>query len=375
VPRSLIVAADGGSRGNPGPAGYGAVVLDAQTGEVLAELRENIGRATNNVAEYRGLVAGLREAARIAPGAAVEVRMDSRLVVEQMAGRWKIKHPDLLALAQAAREAAGPLGPVTYAWVPRERNAHADRLANEAMDSAERAGASAAGSASGSAADPSAPGATASPPWRPAGPPPTTTVMLRHGQTLLSVDKRFAGTVDVPLTDTGVRQSEAAADRLAARGGLGLIVTSPLLRARQTAATVAAATGAAVLVEEGFREIHFGKWEGLSFAEASSQWPDEMAAWLGQVATPPGGESFADAGLRVGLALDELLAAQPGRTVLIVTHVTPIKQLVARALLAPSPASLFRMQLDVASLCEIDWYPDGAALLRSLNDTAHLSGR
>lgn len=86
MPRSLIVAADGGSRGNPGPAGYGAVVLDAQTGEVLAELRENIGRATNNVAEYRGLVAGLREAARIAPGAAVEVRMDSRLVVEQMAG-------------------------------------------------------------------------------------------------------------------------------------------------------------------------------------------------------------------------------------------------------------------------------------------------
>jgi len=138
VPGGLIVAADGGSRGNPGPAGYGAVVLDAATGEVLAELRESIGRATNNVAEYCGLLAGLREAARIAPGAAVQVRMDSRLVVEQMSGRWKIKHPALLPLAEAARAAAASLGPVTYSWVPRERNAHADRLANEAMDAGEQ---------------------------------------------------------------------------------------------------------------------------------------------------------------------------------------------------------------------------------------------
>jgi ribonuclease H / adenosylcobalamin/alpha-ribazole phosphatase len=141
VPRGLIVAADGGSRGNPGPAGYGAVVLDAATGEVLAELRQSIGLATNNVAEYSGLLAGLREAARIAPGAAVQVRMDSRLVVEQMSGRWKIKHPGLIPLAQAVRSAAALLGPVTYSWVPRDRNAHADRLANEAMDAGEQSAA------------------------------------------------------------------------------------------------------------------------------------------------------------------------------------------------------------------------------------------
>ena len=134
--RRLIIQADGGSRGNPGTAGYGAVVLDAITGEVLAEVSEAIGHATNNVAEYSGLVAGLRAAGKLAPGAPAEVRMDSKLVVEQMSGRWKIKHPDLRPLAAQASQAARALGRVTYTWVPRERNTHADRLANQAMDSA-----------------------------------------------------------------------------------------------------------------------------------------------------------------------------------------------------------------------------------------------
>jgi ribonuclease H / adenosylcobalamin/alpha-ribazole phosphatase len=135
---SLVVEADGGSRGNPGLAGYGAVVRDAPTGEVLTEVSEPIGHATNNVAEYRGLVAGLRAAAMLAPGADTEVRMDSRLVVEQMSGRWKIKNPDLRALAEQASQAARALGRVTYTWVPRERNTHADRLANQAMDAMAR---------------------------------------------------------------------------------------------------------------------------------------------------------------------------------------------------------------------------------------------
>jgi probable phosphoglycerate mutase len=136
VTRRLIVEADGGSRGNPGPAGYGALVRDARTGEVLAEDCASLGHATNNVAEYSGLVAGLRAAARIAPGADTEVRMDSKLVVEQMSGRWKIKHPALQPLAAQARRAAALLGRVTYTWVPRARNVDADRLANQAMDAA-----------------------------------------------------------------------------------------------------------------------------------------------------------------------------------------------------------------------------------------------
>lgn len=135
--REFIVEADGGSRGNPGPAGYGSVVIDAATGETLVEAAEYIGVATNNVAEYRGLLAGLRAARDLDPSATVHVRMDSKLVVEQMSGRWKIKHPDMKPLAT---EAARVLPPeqVTYEWIPRERNKHADRLANEAMDAGKR---------------------------------------------------------------------------------------------------------------------------------------------------------------------------------------------------------------------------------------------
>jgi probable phosphoglycerate mutase len=132
-----VIEADGGSRGNPGPAGYGAAVKDADTGEVLAEVAEAIGVATNNVAEYGGLVAGLRAVAAIDPAATVEVRMDSKLVVEQMSGRWKIKHESMRRLVDEAR-AVIPPRQVRYTWVPRERNAHADRLANAAMDAAAR---------------------------------------------------------------------------------------------------------------------------------------------------------------------------------------------------------------------------------------------
>ena len=129
----VIVEADGGSRGNPGPAGYGAVVMDAATGDVLAERKSGLGFTTNNVAEYSGLIAGL-EAARELGASTVAVRMDSKLVIEQMSGRWRIKHAPLQTLAQRARSVVADFAKVTYEWIPRERNKHADRLANEAMD-------------------------------------------------------------------------------------------------------------------------------------------------------------------------------------------------------------------------------------------------
>jgi ribonuclease H / adenosylcobalamin/alpha-ribazole phosphatase len=169
--RRLIIQADGGSRGNPGTAGYGAVVLDAVTGEVLAEVSEAIGHATNNVAEYSGLVAGLRAAGKLAPGAPAEVRMDSKLVVEQMSGRWKIKHPDLRPLAAQASQAARALGRVTYTWVPRERNTHADRLANAAMDAVGGRAKAPDGAARGSGAGGAARGSAGGGARRPSGTP------------------------------------------------------------------------------------------------------------------------------------------------------------------------------------------------------------
>jgi ribonuclease H / adenosylcobalamin/alpha-ribazole phosphatase len=208
--------------------------------------------------------------------------------------------------------------------------------------------------------------------WRPAQGEPTVTALLRHGQTPMSVQKRYAGRTDAPLTEVGVQQAAAAAKRLAS-AGLGVIVTSPLLRTVQTAQAVAAVTGAAVVTDDGFRETDFGAWEGLTFAEVRERWPAEISAWLADPeVAPPGGESFTDVSARVTAALDRVLAARAGQTVLIVSHVTPIKMLVTVALLAP-PAALYRMHLDVAALCEIDWYADGPAVLRSFNDTSHLS--
>ncbi len=201
---------------------------------------------------------------------------------------------------------------------------------------------------------------------------PTVTLLLRHGQTPMSVQKRSAGRSDVPLTDTGVRQAAAAAKRLAS-AGIDAIVASPLQRAVRTAEEVAAVTGVPVVTDEGFRETDFGAWEGLTFAEVRERWPSEMTAWLADPAVaPPGGESFTEVSERVTAALHRVLAERERQTVLIVSHVTPIKTLVAAAVLAPPPA-LYRMHLDVAALCEIDWYADGPAVLRSFNDTAHLS--
>ena len=134
--RDLVVQADGGSRGNPGIAGSGAVVIDPATGAVLAEMALFVGTATNNVAEYRGMIAGLRRAYEIDADARVHVQLDSKLVVEQMSGRWKIKHPDMRQLAQEAFELIGAR-PVVFEWIPREQNAHADALANRAMDARE----------------------------------------------------------------------------------------------------------------------------------------------------------------------------------------------------------------------------------------------
>ena len=129
----FIVEADGASRGNPGHASYGAVVRNANTGEVVAERGAVLGQATNNVAEYRGLIAGLETVAQIDANAIVEVRMDSKLVVEQMSGRWQIKNAELRKLALEARELL-PYEQVTYTWIPRADNKAADALANEALD-------------------------------------------------------------------------------------------------------------------------------------------------------------------------------------------------------------------------------------------------
>ncbi|MEU4538007.1 bifunctional RNase H/acid phosphatase [Streptosporangium sp. NPDC023825] len=477
---SYVIEADGGSRGNPGPAGYGAVVKDAADGQVLVETAASIGTQTNNVAEYRGLIAGLTSLLDLAgDGAKVEVRMDSKLVVEQMAGRWKIKNEGLRPLALEAAALARRLK-VTWRWIPREKNKDADRLANEAMDAAAKgrawtlSGSSAAAGASGGrvsgggAPDGGASGSRASesgasggrasgggvsggrtsgsgapesgasargasrsgsPAGRtaPAGPAgdlllfdtgdlgngapgagdsggdgdgggtttserarlatPTGTgtgwrsptsvatslYLLRHGETPLSVERRFSGLGDPELTPNGIAQAEAAAVKLAGKPyDIQVVVSSPLRRARATAEIIAARAGLEVLVEEGLRETDFGDWEGHTFTEIQRRWPDELAAWLADPsAAPPGGESFGEAARRVQATGDMLIERYEGKAVLAVSHVTPIKMLLRFALLAPLGA-LYRMHLDLSALSLIEYYADGPAVVKAFNDTSHL---
>ncbi|MGC4951443.1 bifunctional RNase H/acid phosphatase [Streptomyces sp. DT224] len=392
LPRRFVVEADGGSRGNPGPAGYGAVVIDPDTGETLAETAEYIGVATNNVAEYKGLVAGLRAVGAlladgpVGTGVRVSVRMDSKLVVEQMSGRWKIKHPDMKPLAAEAA-AVLPGADITYEWIPRERNKHADRLANEAMDAGRR-GARWEPSASTAALDTPRPpeAAAAPPPSDPVTPQvgwgaapdlgaPATLILLRHGETALTPQKRFSGSggTDPALSAAGLEQAERAAGAFAARGTVQEIVSSPLRRCRETAGAVAARLGLEVRIEDGLRETDFGAWEGLTFGEVRERYRADLDAWLASPDAAPtgGGESFAGVSRRVAAARDGLVTRYAGRTVLVVTHVTPIKTLVRLALGAP-PEALFRMELSAASVSAVAYYADGNASVRLLNDTSHL---
>ena len=376
--RRLIVEADGGSRNNPGPAGYGAVVRDASTGEILLSASDFLGVATNNVAEYNGLLAGLKLAQEIDPAAFVEVRMDSRLVIEQMSGRWQVKHPDMRVLASEAAKLSSSFGPghVSYTWIPRERNQAADRLANEAMDAG--TGSSRARGARPAAATVAPVAETATPVtnrivgWGPTF-TATSLTLVRHGVTAFSVEKRFSGVGDPPLIEQGRLQAKAVAARLATRGGIDLIVTSPMSRCRETAAVIASLIGAPVEQDDDLREVDFGAWEGLTLETVQERWPRELAMWLADpTISPPEGESYDSLRYRISRARQRLVNRHRGMTVCVVTHSRPVASFVASALSAPLE-SLYRLQVDNGSLTELDYYDDGPQVLRTFNDTSHLT--
>jgi broad specificity phosphatase PhoE/ribonuclease HI len=372
----VVVEADGGSRGNPGPAGFGALLRDADTGEVIAELAESIGRATNNVAEYRGLIAGLELYLEHTPDALLEVRMDSKLVVEQMSGRWKIKHPGMRPLAIKAQQLA-PFGTV-WTWVPRERNRDADRLANLAMDAAAHGGVVDAGSVQPGDPTPEAPEPPASAVrgsghpllgWIGSVGPATTLILLRHGVTKHTAERRFSGPGgdDPSLTPLGREQVLRSAVALARDGGVDAIVTSPLRRAFDSASVVSDTVGVEVVVDDGFREASFGDWDGHTLAEVEERWPTDLDAWLSSAeVAPPGGESMSDVRRRVEEALGRTLAAYPGKSVLVVSHVNPIKLAVRYCLDAPFEV-VNRMLVAPASLTTLSFYESGASALRQFS--------
>jgi broad specificity phosphatase PhoE/ribonuclease HI len=361
--RSVVVEADGGSRGNPGDAAYGAVLMDALTGEVIAEAAECIGTATNNVAEYRGLIAGLELFNEHAPEADLEVRMDSKLVVEQMSGNWQIKHPDMKPLAMQAKRLA-PLG-TTFTWIPREENKHADRILNEALDA--QAGKPPKRSRSSSRPAPQ----SATPTPTPKSRDTTTLILVRHGVTVHTESRKFSGGLggrNPGLTDEGRAQARATADWLAPLADeIDVVISSPVRRTLETAEVIAARLGTTFVTEDGLAEMEFGTWEGMTFAEVRESYPDDLDAWLGSVDTGPGGgESLREVEKRVLATLDRLVCQHAGKTVLAVSHVTPIKVLVAHVIGAPLE-SVHRMELAPASVTVVSFFDDDRMALRMFN--------
>ena len=381
----VIIYADGGSRGNPGIAGSGTVVYSADTQETLREIVYVVGtKATNNVAEYHGLIKGL-EAAKELGASELEIYMDSKLVVEQANGRWKAKHPDMKELVEQAKSLLQGFDSFTLSWVPRNKNKVADKLSNDAMDAAaqghpvgtvggvdEEPQSNADSSDAESVENSSAPGD-----WFAERCELTQFVLLRHGQTQMSADKVYSGRRDVPLTEFGQQQALAAAQTLADRFGSGddcsvdAIVSSPLRRCQQTAAAAAKTLGREVEVVEDLIELDFGDWEGLSFTQAQQQNGQLHSEWLNDVSVPcPEGESLQDLHRRVRKVRKLLQEKFAGQRVLVVSHVNPIKSFLRQGLDA-GPMTFNRIFLDLASLSEVEFWKEGS-VVRRMNDVGHL---
>lgn len=383
LPSNLIIEADGGSRGNPGIAGSGACVIDADTGEVILEISKFIGVATNNVAEYQALVAGLEGAYSLNADARILVRMDSKLVIEQMAGRWKIKHPDMQQLgARVQKIVAGKH--VRWQWIPREENSRADALANKAMD--EQGDAVVSATEAGPRASvvefnqtlPSsvrAPGGVTE--------QLTTVVLVRHGRTHLTESKRISGRggENPGLSDLGREDAHKVAKALAEIGNTGpwshlfpisSIVASPIQRTMDTAHIISNELGLGVQVNENIAEISFGDWDGHTNEEVMSKWAADFQNWQGSwTVSPPNGESLEVFDARVQAGRRAILAEHAGKTVAVVSHVMPIRGFI-RAGMDAGVAGYWRPQISPCSITIIRFWGDQAAEVMTVNATSHL---
>ena len=357
--RHFKLTADGGSRGNPGPAGYGAVITE--NGKIVAELFDVIGIATNNVAEYNGLLAGLSHINKLDKDATVEVAMDSKLVVEQMSGRWQIKHADMRDLAKQCRDAHTP-SLVTYSWIPRDENSHADRLANKALDG-ESAHKPAAVIQQNYLTD-----------RLRSAEIPTFIYFVRHGETVLTPTRKFSGTgsLDPELMQEGFDQAELVAEE-AVKLGADVLIASPLKRTTQTAEAIARTTGLEIIFDESWYELSFGDWDGKSIEEVKAEDPDAYQAWLNSSAyAPGGGESYDEASIRIEEALEKLVAQYPGKKIIVVTHNGVIKTAIKLAMGAPAEA-VFHVDATPCSISSISiWPSDGLRAVRSVNERGHL---
>ena len=371
----LIIEADGGSRGNPGVSGAGAVVIDASTGDILKQISENVGIATNNVAEYSALIFALEAAFEIDPAAQVLVRMDSKLVVEQMSGRWKIKHPDMLSLgARVQKLIAGKS--VEFVWIPREQNVLADELANKAMDGEPAAAAAAIEFNQVAPSSIRAPESFVT--------EATTLIMVRHGRTALTESRKISGGdgENPDLSELGQKDASDVATELSRVGNSGAfgflskpvaVIHSPIKRALQTASKIAQRLQIEQIELADLREIGFGDWDGLTNEELLVAHEKQYQSWRGSYdLAPPNGESLKDFDVRVNRSLDFLLDKFAGQTVVVVAHVMPIRGLLRIANDA-TIAGFWRVDLGPASISIARFWGREGAEVVCINSTSHLS--
>ncbi|MDO4928260.1 MAG: bifunctional RNase H/acid phosphatase [Corynebacterium sp.] len=459
----LRLEADGGSRGNPGIAGSGAVLYDAATKTPIDKLAYRVGKESNNVAEYLGLLRGLEAAMHYKPQR-IDIFLDSKLVVEQMSGRWKIKHPRMQELAAECNKLLENFAEYSFTWIPRAKNKVADALSNVAMNdwkvhpkpgfvegyaplasmpvhdaapdtvshkrheqkngssriatSSADAGkqkrrkptpdqqpdsegltqlslldavqATEAGSESARANDGKILAAqtaineaprksmvvsqdTSPQPadWKGATTQATRLVLLRHGQTEMSAQKRYSGRGNPGLTQLGRQQAQAAAEFLAQAAPFAAIISSPLQRCQETASAVAQLIGMEVMPHESLIELDFGQWEAKSFQAAHASDPEFHSRWLHDPAlSTPDGESVVQVHQRVIAFREWVMDTYPGKKVLVVSHVTPIKSLVAQAMQMPIDVSL-QLHLDLASTSVVDFFEDGPSCVSLFNERSY----
>ena len=365
----IFVYADGASRGNPGPASYGVSIVDDQ-GTVIAEFGEKLGIRTNNYAEYQGVIAALRYLSGT-QHRDVTIRMDSKLVIEQLAGRWKVKSPDMRELVAEASRLIVPFR-ATLEWIPREKNSRADELANQALDGEVAEFAAAEIELAGvQPRSIRAPRQTRE---------PVTLVLVRHGHTKMTERDLIAGGdgSDPELSDLGLSDAESAAKAIPdlleyfKLPAASAIIHSPMVRTTQTAEIISREIAAPVSQDERLREIGFGSWNGQEMTTISAEKPDFVRSWQGSMSLKPEqGESIDDLVSRISPVIEELCDSHSGNTVVLVSHMMPVRTIAALSAKG-APSLYWSTNFSPGSVSIVRFFGPEFAEQFVINSCAHL---
>jgi len=365
----IYVYCDGASRGNPGPASYGVHIEDA-AGSTIADFGEGLGSQTNNYAEYQGVIAALRYLTA-SEHRLLTIRLDSKLVVEQLSGRWKVKSPEIRELVFEASQLLGAFD-VTLEWIPREQNSIADANANRALDDGDF-----------QTEDDSLPLSAVQP--RSIRAPrqqiePTTIVVIRHGSTSSTSGNLISGGdgEDPELNETGLGEASRMAKAVSPLLELfnlppvTSIIYSPMRRTTQTADALLEVVGVDSVSDERLREIAFGDWDGRSMTDMELESTAEVAKWRSSISQkPPGGESIVELEERVKALITQVVPENQGKTVALVTHMMPSRA-IAKLAQRSAESTYWNINFSPCGISIYRFFGTGLVETFAINSCAHL---